>query len=113
MRAKSNLLLNMKTVEARIEGDNLALNVVIPRLDASTAPEFKKEIESIWKPGITGVAIDLFQLDFIDSSGVGALLNLYKRLTPANQIVKLQRVKPAVQAVIELLRLHRIFEIEA
>jgi len=59
------------------------------------------------------VFADLASLDFIDSSGVGALLSLYKRLPPPNPSVKLLRVKPTVQAVIELLRLHRIFEIEA
>ena len=102
----------MKTFEAKLEGGSLTITLAVPRLDASTAPEFKKEIESVWKPGINNVFADLATLDFIDSSGVGALLSLYKRLPPPNPGVKLLRVKPAVQAVIELLRLHRIFEIE-
>jgi len=102
----------MKILEGRLEGTGLALTVAIPRLDASAAADFKKEIEALWKPGITGVSADLAQVNFIDSSGIGALLGLYKRLQPPNQSVKLLRVKPPVQAVIELLRLHRIFEIE-
>ena len=101
----------MKTVEARFDGTNLALTVTASRLDASSAPGFKKEIEALWQPGVACVSADLSHLDFIDSSGIGALLSLYKRLPPPNQSVKLLQVRPAVQAVIELLRLHRIFDI--
>ncbi len=103
----------MKTLEARVDGAELCLAINVPRLDAASAPDFKKTIEAIWKPGITSVSADLSQVEFIDSSGVGALLSLYKRLPMPNPGVKLQHVKAPVQAVIELLRLHRIFEIEA
>ncbi len=103
---------SMKTLETSLDGGVLSLRVIVSRLDASTAPDFKKEIDTSWAAGITKVRADLASVDFIDSSGVGALLSLYKRLPPPNPGVKLQHVKPPVQAVIELLRLHRIFEIE-
>ena len=105
--------LNMKTLEARVDGADLFLTIAVPRLDAAAAPDFKKTIESIWKPGISRVTADLSQVEFVDSSGVGALLSLYKRLPMPNPGVKLQHMKPPVQAVIELLRLHRIFGIES
>jgi anti-sigma B factor antagonist len=103
----------MKIVDAKVEGASLLLTVKVPRLDAATAREFKKECEEIWQPGIVSVTADLAALEFIDSSGVGAFLSLYKKLPPANPSVKFRRVQPSVQTVIELLRLHRIFEIEA
>ncbi|MEI8341750.1 MAG: STAS domain-containing protein [Verrucomicrobiota bacterium] len=103
----------MKIVDAKVEGASLLLTVKIPRLDAAKARDFKKECEEIWRPGIDSVTADLGMLEFIDSSGIGAFLSLYKKLPPSNPSVKLRRVQPAVQSVIELLRLHRIFEIEA
>ncbi len=102
----------MKIVVSKADGNELSLHVNTPRLDASTAAGFKTDCAESWQPGITSVRVDLSQVQFIDSSGVGALLSLYKRLPPPNQSVKLNCVQPSVQAVIELLRLHRIFEIE-
>jgi anti-sigma B factor antagonist len=103
----------MKIVEAKVDANTLVLTVLTPRLDAASASEFKKICAATWQPAITGVTADLAQLEFVDSSGVGALLSLYRQLPPPNPSVKLLRVKPQVQAVIEMLRLHRIFEIEA
>jgi anti-sigma B factor antagonist len=102
----------MKTLEASSEGDVLAMKVTIPRLDAATAREFKEECAQAWTPQTHAVIADLSQLEFIDSSGVGALLSLYKRLPAPNPSVKLRGVQPQVQSVIELLRLHRIFDLE-
>jgi anti-sigma B factor antagonist len=55
----------------------------------------------------------LSQVTFLDSSGIGALLSLYKLLPTSNPSFKLRCVQPAVQAMIELLRLHRIFDLES
>ena len=102
----------MKILEVTLDGTALSLRVIAARLDILTASGFKKECEEAWQPGIGSVRVNLHDVHFIDSSGVGALLSLYKRLPAPNPSVKLQCVQPSVQAVIELLRLHRIFEIE-
>lgn len=85
----------------------------VARLDASTVRDFKNEWQGIWKSKIDDVSVDLREVAFVDSSGIGALLSLYKRLPPSNPGLKLRRVQPSVQAVIELLRLHRIFDVQA
>jgi anti-sigma B factor antagonist len=103
----------MKTLETKLDGLTLHLTVLVARLDAATAREFKEECAKIWPAEVTAVVADLSRLEFIDSSGVGALLGLYKRLPAPNPSVKLRGVQQPVQAVIELLRLHRIFELEA
>ena len=103
----------MKTIDAEINGTTLNLFVKVVRLDASTARDFKRESQEVGKSEIKDVSVDLSQVTFIDSSGIGALLSLYKRMPSSNPGLKLRRVQPSVQAVIELLRLHRIFDVEA
>jgi anti-sigma B factor antagonist len=83
------------------------------RLDAASAPGFKREFEAAWRAGVQRVTVDLGAVEFLDSSGVGALLSIYKRLPKENPSVRLLRVKATVQSVIELLRLHRIFEVQS
>lgn len=99
--------------ETKTEGNVLEVVAQVPRIDAAVAKDFKAECEAVWSSAIKAVVIDLGQVDFIDSSGIGALLNVYKRLPPESASVKLINVKPVVQSVIELLRLHRIFELDA
>ena len=98
-------------IEGRIEDGVLRAVIGVNRLDASSSRNFKKHVEAIWSPEVSRVELDFEKVDFIDSSGVGALLGVYKRLSGDEPNVQLQRVQPPVQSVIELLRLHRIFSI--
>jgi anti-sigma B factor antagonist len=110
-KAISMLNPGMTTLSARLTGSEIYITVGTPRLDAAAARDFKKDCEEVWTPGITAATLDLSQVGFIDSSGIGALLSLQKRLAPTGGSVRLHNVQPPVQSVIELLRLHRIFEI--
>jgi len=101
-----------RLLSATISGDTLKLRVRTQRLDAVAAPALKKECAALWEPAIERVIADLDAVEFLDSSGVGALLSIYKRLRPETASLQLVRVKPAVQSVIELLRLHRILEVQ-
>jgi len=99
-------------LEGRIDNEILRMTLGVNRLDAAASRDFKREIDEIWSPEVTQVELDFGQVDFIDSSGVGALLGVYKRIPEDSGSVLLTRVKAPVQSVIELLRLHRIFEIQ-
>lgn len=99
-------------IEGQIDRDTLRVELGVNRLDASASRDFKKEVDAIWSSEVTKVEMDFNQVDFIDSSGVGALIGVYKRLQGPNGRVRLTHVKAPVQSVIELLRLHRIFEIQ-
>jgi anti-sigma B factor antagonist len=103
----------MKTIDAEIFGTTLNMIVKLARLDASTVRDFKTDSLEIWNSKIVDVSADLSQVCFLDSSGVGALLSLYKRLPAPYPDFRLRRVQPTVRAVIELLRLNRIFDVEA
>ena len=101
------------TIDARQDGSTLYLVVKVARLDAAEARGFKQECETAWSDQVGAVEIDLGGVQFIDSSGIGALLSVYKKLPAGTSSVKLTNVTPTVQSVIELLRLHRIFELES
>ena len=66
-------LATMETIDAEIDGTTLKIILKVPRLDASTAREFKRECQKIWTSKITDIWADLSQVSFLDSSGIGAL----------------------------------------
>ena len=101
------------SIDARHDGNTLILTVKVARLDAAEARGFKQECEEAWNADLNAVVIDLGAVQFIDSSGIGALLSVYKKLPSSTPSVKLINVTATVQSVIELLRLHRIFELES
>jgi anti-sigma B factor antagonist len=91
----------------------LRVTVLVSRLDAAIARDFKAGVDAAWTTGVTAVEIDLASVEFVDSSGIGALLSVYRKLPAGAGATKLVNVKPGVLAVLELLRLHRVFELGA
>jgi anti-sigma B factor antagonist len=99
-------------LESSFEGETLHLHLHAPRFDAAAAREFKLQMPSHWRPEVQRLTVDLGSVEFLDSSGIGALLSLYKRLSASGTgSVQLLNVNPRVQAVFELMRMHRIFDI--
>ena len=96
---------------AHFQGSDLRLEVLTSRLDASSARELREELAMIWRPDLGEVVVDLAQVDFIDSSGMGSLLSIHRRLPEKHSPVRLVNVRPAVQSVLELVRLHRVFDL--
>jgi anti-sigma B factor antagonist len=87
---------------------------------AITAPaELCSTTSRQWKARITKdlaaqqkeVSIDLSKTRIIDSSGLGVLLSLNKTLRAQGGVLKLLNPSSAVAQLIELTRLHRVFEI--
>lgn len=84
-----------------------------------TAPaELCSSTARVWKDRVskelsakTEASIDLSNTRFIDSSGLGALLSLNKALRAQGGELKLLNPSSAVAQLIELTRLHRVFEI--
>jgi anti-sigma B factor antagonist len=91
------------------ENDNLYITIQVRSFDASNAALIKEQFRELSEGIATPVRVDLSQVDFIDSSGIGALLSLFKS---AQQKMTLVNPKPAVVSVLELLRLHRVFPLE-
>ena len=90
----------------------LKIRFLVSRLDAAAAGRLKKSLHGVPGEGIRRVEIDLEPVAFIDSSGVGVLLGIYRQLPEDSAEVRLAHVGPTVRSVLELLRLHRIFAIE-
>jgi anti-sigma B factor antagonist len=80
-------------------------------LDALTAPTLKKEIEALLAARKIHVVFDLHGLELIDSSGVGAIVGLFKRVRTLQGDVKIARLEGQPAEIFKLLRLDRAFEI--
>jgi anti-sigma B factor antagonist len=81
------------------------------RLDASAAPEVRRHLRSIVDVGKTRLLIDLGAVSFVDSSGLSVLVTALKLARGAGGDVAILKPTADVRALLELTRLHLVFQI--
>jgi anti-sigma B factor antagonist len=81
------------------------------RLDAHNSDTLKEAMKGVFERGAKKVLVDLGQLRFIDSSGLGALVSGFKNSVSHRGHLALSNLQGQVQSMFELTRLHRVFEI--
>jgi anti-sigma B factor antagonist len=79
-------------------------------LDATNAGALKSEVIAIEEAGVRQVVVDLSGLRIIDSSGVGVLLSLNRRVREAGGRVCFAGITEQPLEVFKVLRLDRAFE---
>ena len=80
------------------------------RLDAAAAPDFKLKVDEQVEPGQTRVLLDLSHVAFIDSTGLGVLVSLLKKMGPGGRIAVIG-VAPQVERLFQITRLDSLFKI--
>ena len=81
------------------------------RLDAHNANDLKAELLALFEQGKKNILINLQDVRFIDSSGLGALVSGFKNAITNQGSLKLAGLQPQVKSMFELTRLHRVFDI--
>lgn len=102
-------------MKMRRQGRTLCLSG-LGELGAANAQIFRQEACAALDPELDAIEIDLSQTSFVDSSGLGSLISVYKAANQLNNnggvTIRLLNPQPPVQQVIELTRLHHLFEVE-
>jgi len=93
--------------------DNGDLTVLRIRgsLDALSTPDLRPMIDALVAEKRPTITVDLSELRLIDSSGVGAIVSLYKRMRALGAKVEVVGLKDQPLAIFRLLRLDRIFTV--
>jgi len=80
-------------------------------LDINNASVLAEEIDRILASKPSKVAVDLASLDLIDSSGVGALVKLYKGVRGIGGEVSISGARDQPLAIFKLLRMDKVFNL--
>ncbi len=91
--------------------DNIIIEII--KSDRATIKEseiLKNMIYDKIEKGYKNVIIDLSEVNFIDSTFLGIIVNLLKKVVNGGGDLKLVGFKPAVRSMFELTRLYRVFE---
>lgn len=88
------------------------LQVDEARLDASVAIQFKDRFRDLTDATDGDVILDLSRVEFLDSSGLGAVVAA-RKLLGAGRKLELAGLTPPVAKVMTLTRMHTVFPIHA
>lgn len=96
----------------RDEDGALVITVEEARIDAAAAIRFKDSMRNAVSPDVPHILLDLANVEFIDSSGLGAIVSVMKQLSDGQQI-GLATLQPNVDRVFRLTRMDTVFPIHA
>ncbi|MGB3495234.1 MAG: STAS domain-containing protein, partial [Elainellaceae cyanobacterium] len=81
-------------------------------LDAFSEPTFRKVMEKFVEASPKNLILDLSQIDFIDSSGLGALVQLAKKAQTSGGTLQVV-TNPRVTQTVKLVRLEKFLSLQA
>ena len=88
----------------------LIITIREPRLEASNAPLFREVLTDRILAGHQQIVLDLKDVQFIDSSALGAMISAVKRMGALGSI-SLAGPNPAISRLLELTRMNKVFPI--
>ena len=84
-------------------------------IDSSTYEDFQKQINHLLAPGVKNLLIDLVNVDYISSAGLGVLFSLKKSLGASGGELGFCNLKPQIKKLFEIVKAlpkENIFESE-
>jgi anti-sigma B factor antagonist len=100
----------MKLAERKV-GAHIILEVLETRLGADKVVAFKEAVGRHVESGAASIVLDLSTVVFIDSSGLGAILAILKRMPKGCELI-LCGITDHVMSMFKLTRLDRVFTIK-
>jgi anti-sigma B factor antagonist len=89
-------------------GEIIVIRVMDDRIDAASAIKFKELMREIVATPSARVVLDMSNVGFLDSSGLGAVVAVMKALGPIRRL-ELSGLTPTVEKVFRLTRMDSVF----
>ncbi|MGH9282370.1 MAG: STAS domain-containing protein, partial [Acidimicrobiales bacterium] len=92
----------------RSERDGCAILAVSGEVDLATAPRLREALASVVADGHLNVVVDLSEIEFLDSTGLGALVTGLKRVRARGGDMKVVCTSPRVCKVFEITSIDKV-----
>ena len=79
-------------------------------LDINSNKEFKEKVNSV--QGIKKIIVNCENLSYIDSTGLGAFISIYKHIKEKGDKLVITDLKPHIKKIFLITDLDKVFEIE-
>ena len=100
------------TVTSRANGDRTVVEVT-GEIDVYTAPALREELSSLIDAESTDIVVDLTQVSFMDSTGLGVLVGALKKVRTLGGDLQLVISQEKILKVFRITALTQVFSIHA
>ncbi|RKX26626.1 MAG: anti-anti-sigma factor [Candidatus Zixiibacteriota bacterium] len=97
-------------IKSREEG-NVVVFALSGRLDLASGATLKENLKKYFEKNATSIHLNLTEVEFINSSGLGALVSIMKEIRLRKGRLTLSNLASYVQEIFEITQLSHIFEI--
>lgn len=97
--------MNLATIQQR---EIIVIRVMDDRIDAASAIQFKERMREITATPSERVVLDMSNVGFLDSSGLGAVVAVMKALGPIRRL-EISGLTTTVEKVFRLTRMDSVF----
>ena len=97
-------------METELKNNNTT-HVITGALDAQMIGPTQKAFQDLLTENSGDITLDLSTVDFMDSSGVGSIVYLHKRLVADNRTLSLLGLNGQPKKIIEFLRIDKIIKV--
>ena len=97
-------------INVRKEDGVLIVDFLVPRLDASIASNFRSKLIEMIKENHSSIILNLTNVKFVDSSGLGSIVAGLKTLGEEGDLV-LCCIDDMIMSMFRLTRMDRVFKI--
>jgi anti-sigma B factor antagonist len=97
--------------DERQEQEAMVIRPLEKRLDSYVAEEFKVHMKNIVHDGHLQIVLDLSDVEFVDSSGLGAIIATMMALRPQGQLM-ICNARDSVLSLFRLTRMDRVIPVK-
>lgn len=98
-------------LEKEVLEDNVQLIRLSGELDIHSVPEFKQDVLSLLEQGCNDVIIDLDELSFMDSRGLGSFIGILRNVKEKQGSLRLICSNRAILTIFQRTGLNEIFSL--
>ena len=100
-------------IESKLNNENDFWDISLKgELDVSTADKLKEDLHNLADEKILDMKINLDKLDYIDSTGLGVMIGVLKKLKTDNKEIHILNPKSNVKKIFTITGLDKIFKME-
>jgi anti-sigma B factor antagonist len=94
--------------DIRRQDDVTVVEAMGHRVDMETSATFKATLEKLIAAGDRRIVINLGQVTFMDSAGLGAIMSVFKQLNGGAGSLQVCGLQPRIRTLFDITRLSRV-----
>ena len=91
--------------------NNITIVTLKGEIDVGSAPQLKELVQQLIDDGDVQILIDLSDVPFMDSTGLGIFVNAYKQLQRAGGVIKFANPQEVLRKVFSITQTDKVFSI--